>query len=104
MGKALVPFMFVFSPSLLLVTQDFSLPAFLLAFTGAVLGILALSAAITDWLLAPLRGLRRALLSVAALMMIAPELISTLIGAAILGAVAFEQWLALRPPPGEAPA
>ena len=96
MGKALVPFMFVFSPSLLLVTADFTLPDFLLAFTGAVLGIVALSAAITNWLMAPLLKIERILLPIAALLMIAPELISTLIGAAILGAVTLRQLMALR--------
>lgn len=96
MGKALVPFMFVFSPSLLLVTSDFTLPNFLLAFTGAVLGIVALSAAITNWLMAPLLKIERILLPIAALLMIAPELISTLIGAAVLGAVALRQIMAGR--------
>lgn len=94
MGKALVPFVFVFSPSLLLVTQSFTLPDFLLAFAGAVLGIVALSAAITNWLLGPLLLVERMLLPVAALMMIAPEIISTVIGAAILGLVLLRQYLA----------
>ncbi len=94
MGKALVPFVFVFSPSLLLVTQSFTLPDFLLAFTGAVLGIVALSAAITNWLLGPLLLVERLLLPVAALMMIAPEIVSTVIGAAILAAVVLRQYLA----------
>lgn len=96
MGKALVPLMFVFSPSLLLVTEDFTLGAFLLAFSGAVLGIVSLSAAITNWLRGPLSWLERLLLTVAALLMIAPELISTLIGAAILAAVTLRQMLAAR--------
>lgn len=96
MGKALVPFMFVFSPSLLLVTQDFTLQSFLLAFTGAVLGIIALSAAITNWLMGPLLRIERVLLPIAALLMIAPELISTIIGVAVLGAVALRQFLANR--------
>ncbi|ODT66750.1 MAG: C4-dicarboxylate ABC transporter permease [Pelagibacterium sp. SCN 63-23] len=96
MGKALVPFMFVFSPSLLLVTQDFTLNAFLLAFTGAVLGILSLSAAITNWLRGPLYAIERALLVIAAFLMIAPELVSTLIGAAILGAITARQLIADR--------
>ncbi len=96
MGKALVPFMFVFSPSLLLVTQDFTIQAFLIAFTGAVLGIVALSAAITNWLMGPLLRIERVLLPIAALLMIAPELISTIVGAAILGAVALRQILANR--------
>lgn len=99
MGKALVPFVFVFSPSLLIVTQGFTLPDFLLAFTGAVLGIVALSVAITNWMIGPLHWLERVLLPIAALMMIAPELVSTLIGAAILGAVALRQTFAGRPAP-----
>ncbi|MBB1492815.1 TRAP transporter permease [Paracoccus sp. MC1854] len=94
MGKALVPFVFVFSPSLLIVTEAFTLPDFLLAFTGAVLGIIALSAAITNWLLGPLLKIERLALPVAALLMIAPEIISTLIGAAILGAVTLRQYMA----------
>lgn len=93
MGKALVPFMFVFSPSLLLVTADFTLGAFLLAFSGAVLGIVSLSAAITNWLRGPLLRIERALLAFAALLMIAPELISTLIGVTILGLITLRQVL-----------
>ena len=96
MGKALVPFMFVFSPSLLLVTEGFTWSAFALAFTGAVLGILALSAAITNWLFRPLLKVERAILPIAALLMIAPELVSTAIGAVLLGAVALRQWIAGR--------
>lgn len=91
MGKALVPFVFVFSPSLLIVTQDFTLPDFLLAFTGAVLGIVALSAAITNWLLAPLWRIERIALTIAALLLIAPEPISTAIGVVILAAVLARQ-------------
>ncbi|WP_018000613.1 TRAP transporter permease [Paracoccus sp. N5] len=104
MGKAMVPFVFVFSPSLLLVTQSFTLPDFLLAFTGSVLGIVALSAAITNWLLGPLLLVERLLLPVAALMMIAPEVVSTLIGAAILGVVLLRQYLAGRSGPSPEPA
>lgn len=99
MGKAMVPFVFVFSPSLLIVTQGFTLPDFLLAFSGAVLGIVALSVAITNWLMGPLLRIERIVLPFAALLMIAPELISTLIGAAILGAVALRQYLAQRNTP-----
>ncbi|MFN4129287.1 MAG: TRAP transporter permease, partial [Paracoccaceae bacterium] len=91
MGKALVPFMFVFSPSLLLVTADFTWGSFALAFTGAVLGIVALSAAITNFLFRPLLVIERILLPIAALLMIAPEIISTTIGATILGAVVLRQ-------------
>ncbi len=101
MGKALVPFMFVFSPSLLLVTADFSWSAFALAFSGAVLGIVALSAAITNWLFRPLLLIERVVLPMAALLMIAPEAISTAIGATILAGVVLRQWFADR---GQTPA
>jgi TRAP-type uncharacterized transport system fused permease subunit len=94
MGKALVPFMFVFSPSLLLVTQDFTWSAFALTFTGAITGIFALSAAITNWLIGPLSWIERLLLTAAALLLIAPELISTLIGMAILALIVLRQALA----------
>lgn len=98
MGKALVPFVFVFSPSLLIVTEAFTLPDFLLAFTGAVLGIVALSVAITNWMIGPLHWLERTLLPIAALMLIAPELVSTLIGMSILAGVTVRQVMANRAP------
>ena len=94
MGKALVPFVFVFSPSLLIVTQSFTLPDFLLAFAGAVLGISALSAAITNWLIGPLWVIERIALTIAALLLIAPEPISTAIGFAIMVAVVARQYMA----------
>lgn len=94
MGKALVPFVFVFSPSLLIVTEAFTIQGFLLAFTGCILGIVALSGAITNWLLGPLWTIERIVLPIAALMLIAPEFVSTLIGAAILGAVLLRQYMA----------
>ncbi|RJE87378.1 TRAP transporter permease [Paracoccus onubensis] len=99
MGKALVPFVFVFSPSLLIVTQAFTLPDFLLAFTGAVLGIVALSAAITNWLMGPLWTIERIVLPIAALLLIAPEPISTALGFVILAAVTARQYLATHKAP-----
>ncbi|WP_281824809.1 TRAP transporter permease [Jannaschia rubra] len=83
MGKALVPFVFVFSPSLLLVTQGFTWPLFILALSGAMLGITALSAAFSGYLTQPLRAWERALLAVAALLFVAPDLVTTLVAAAI---------------------
>ncbi|MGB3553269.1 MAG: TRAP transporter permease [Jannaschia sp.] len=83
MGKALVPFVFVFSPSLLLVTQGFTWPLFILALSGAMLGITALSAAFSGYLTQPLRAWERALLAIAALLFVAPDLVTTLIAGAI---------------------
>ncbi|MDS9469452.1 TRAP transporter permease [Paracoccus sp. MBLB3053] len=96
MGKALVPFVFVFSPSLLLVTEGFTWGSFLLAFAGAVLGILSLSAALTNWLLAPLWMIERVALVIAAFLLIAPEPVSTAIGCLILGGITLRQALSQR--------
>ena len=96
MGKALVPFVFVFQPALLLVTQDFTWANFALAFGGAVLGIYALSAAITGWLFAPLNMLERLLLAFAAMLLVAPDLTATLIGLVIVAPVALRQLMANR--------
>ncbi|WP_374373486.1 TRAP transporter permease [Dongia sp.] len=91
MGKVLVPFVFAFSPSLLLVTEGFTWSAFFLAAIGAMLGIWALAAAVSNWLFAPLRAYERLLLVVAALLLIAPDLIATLIGIALMLPVVLRQ-------------
>ncbi|AXC48941.1 TRAP transporter permease [Paracoccus suum] len=83
MGKVLVPFVFVFQPALLLVTQDFTWANFALAFFGAVSGIFTLSAAVTGWMFSRLWGIERALLAIAAILLIAPDLTATLIGLAL---------------------
>ncbi len=59
LGKALVPFVFVFAPSLLLVTAGFTWQEFVLAFGGCVLGITFLSAALSDYFLVPMRPWER---------------------------------------------
>ena len=99
MGKALVPFVFVFSPSLLLVTEGFTWGDFALAVFGAMAGIWALSAAFSGWLLAPTRGWERALLAVAAILLVAPDLVSTLLGLALIAPVIVRQVSARRPAP-----
>jgi TRAP transporter 4TM/12TM fusion protein len=88
MGKVLVPFVFVFSPSMLIVVQDFSLESFLLATFGCLAGITALSAAFSAYLLGPLYWIERILLGVAAILLVAPEMTTTLIGMAILVPIA----------------
>ncbi len=84
MGKALVPFVFVFSPSMLLVVDGFTWSEFFLATLGAMAGIWMLSAAFANWLFAPLRGYERVLLSISAILLVAPDLYATLVGAALI--------------------
>lgn len=82
MAKALVPFVFVFSPSLLLVAKGFSLYEFTVTFVGCILGITLLGAALSRFLLCELRRWEQGVLAAAALLLVAPGLVSTLVGAA----------------------
>jgi TRAP-type uncharacterized transport system fused permease subunit len=95
MGKALVPFVFVFAPSLLLVTDDFNWGSFVLAAAGCMTGIWMLSAAFSGWLFAPLRGYERVLLGLAAILLVAPNLTATLVGATLVLPAALRQAPAL---------
>ena len=96
LGKVLVPFVFVFSPSLLLVAKGFNWPDFWLAFLGCAAGISCLSAGITGWLLTRTAVWERVLLVVAAILLVAPELYSSLLGAALVVPVLIRQLAAYR--------
>ncbi|MBE2241769.1 MAG: TRAP transporter permease [Burkholderiaceae bacterium] len=84
LGKVLVPFVFVFSPSLLLVTQGFNWPDFATAFVGCVLGITILGAAFSRWFLIEMTAWERGLCVVASLLMIVPGTASTLLGLVLI--------------------
>ncbi|MDQ2635189.1 MAG: TRAP transporter permease, partial [Pseudomonadota bacterium] len=92
LGKALVPFVFVFSPSLLLVTADFTWPDFVLAFVGCVVGITCLGAALSRFMLVPTKAWENTILIIAAFLLVAPELYSTLLGFAMIAPVLVNQW------------
>ena len=96
LGKALVPFVFVFSPSLLLVVPGFTWWDFTLAFTGCVVGITCLGAALSGWMLTRTAAWERALLLIASLLLVAPELYSTLVGAVLIVPVLIRQVSAAR--------
>jgi TRAP transporter 4TM/12TM fusion protein len=96
LGKALVPFVFVFGPSLLFVTRGFTWNDFAITFFGCALGIVALSAALSRYFLVEMKLWERSTAVLAALLLIAPGLRSTLIGLAALAPVALSQFLAWR--------
>ncbi len=81
MAKALVPFVFVFSPSLLLVAKGFTWYDFGITFVGCILGITLLAAALSKYFLVEMRRWEQYLCFCAAILLIAPGLIPTLIGA-----------------------
>jgi TRAP transporter 4TM/12TM fusion protein len=80
MAKALVPFVFVFSPSLLIVAKGFTGYDFAVTFIGCVLGITLLAAALSKFFLVEMTRGEQALCGLAAVLMIAPGLVPTLVG------------------------
>jgi TRAP-type uncharacterized transport system fused permease subunit len=94
LGKALVPFVFVFSPSLLIVAKGFTWPDFIITFFGCVAGITLLAAALSKFLWVEMRRGEQLLCVAAALLMIAPGLIPTLLGLGLALPVLVRQWIA----------
>ncbi len=80
MAKALVPFVFVFSPSLLIVAKGFTGYDFAVTFVGCILGITLLAAALSKYFLVEMTRGEQMLCGVAAVLMIAPGLTPTIIG------------------------
>jgi TRAP transporter 4TM/12TM fusion protein len=99
LGKVLVPFVFVFAPSLLIVVQNFSWLEFAVALAGCVLGITVLAAALSNYMLTRMQAWERILCVIAAMLMIAPEIVSTLVGVGIVIPVVLRQLAASRVKP-----
>lgn len=95
-AKALVPFVFVYSPSLLLVTDGFTWLAFTTTLIGAMTGIGFLGVAFSGYLLAPLARLERWWIGIASLLFIAPEPITFGIGAIAIAPILIRQILTAR--------
>jgi TRAP transporter 4TM/12TM fusion protein len=83
LAKALVPFVFVFSPSLLLVAKGFTWYDFVVTFTGCILGITMLAAALSKYFLVEMKRWEQYLCFGAAILLIAPGLTVTLLGVAL---------------------
>ena len=83
-AKALVPFVFIYSPALLLVTTGFTWAAFAVTLAGAMLGIGALGVAFSGYLLAPMTKLERWWVGIGALLFIAPGIVTLLIGLVVM--------------------
>ena len=104
LAKALVPFVFVFSPSLLLVAKGYTHYDFVVTFVGCILGITLLAAALSKFFLVEMTRWEQLLCVAGALLMIAPGLVPTLIGAALAVPMLLRQLVAHRKPPLPPPA
>jgi TRAP transporter 4TM/12TM fusion protein len=96
LAKALVPFVFVFSPSLLLVAKGFTVYDFIVTFVGCVLGIVVLAAALSRFMFVEMKRWEQAVCLAAALLLIAPGLVVTLVGATLVVPVLLRQLAARR--------
>jgi TRAP transporter 4TM/12TM fusion protein len=95
----IVPFMFVYSPELLMMG---SWPVILLALARAGLGVFCLAAALQGWMRCRATPAERAMLFAAAGLFIVPNVLADVVAVALLAAVYGLQWA--RRAPGIAPA
>jgi TRAP transporter 4TM/12TM fusion protein len=93
----IVPFMFIYEPALLMINGWDEWNVSLLAFISATVGCIALAAGLYGYLLAACRPWERVILVIAALLLIAPELYSSIAGIALLGAIGAKQKFLDRP-------
>jgi len=93
-AKALVPFVFIYAPTMLLVIGDFDITQFAVAFIGCALGVVMMGAALTGYFIAIMSMWQRLLLGAAAILVIAPGVQSGMIGAAMAFPVALLQYTA----------
>lgn len=92
LAKALVPFVFVFSPSLLLVTKGFNWNDFAITLVGCLVGIVVLAAALSNFFITHMKRWESLLCILSALLLIAPGTTSGLVGLALLLPVLINQW------------
>ena len=95
-AKALVPFVFVYSPSLLLVADGFSWQIFSITFLGALCGIGLLGAAFTGYLIKTMPTWARWYTGFVSLAFISPGLNTMIIGIVLLVPIGFQQLSSIK--------
>jgi TRAP transporter 4TM/12TM fusion protein len=96
LAKALVPFVFVYSPSMLLVTKGFTWAEFFETTIGCLIGVVMLAVALTGYGLARVPNWERLWLGAASILVISPSRTATLVGLAMAIPVLFRQLAAWR--------
>lgn len=98
-AKALVPFVFVYSPAMLLVTKNFTWAAFVETTLGCIFGIIMLAIAMTGYGWRPVKGFERAALTIASVLVIMPSRYMTIAGLLIAAPILLRQILSSRAAP-----
>jgi TRAP transporter 4TM/12TM fusion protein len=91
LAKALVPFVFVYSPAMLLVTKGFTWVEFFETTVGCMVGITMLAIAVTGYGLSRLHSWERVWLALASIMVISPNRTATLMGLVLALPIFFRQ-------------
>jgi TRAP transporter 4TM/12TM fusion protein len=94
LAKALVPFVFVYGPAMLIVTKGFNWPDFFEITISCAMGVIVLAAGLTGYLFTPMAKWQRALFLIAGVLMMAPSRTATLVGMALLIPAIMTQWSA----------
>ena len=87
-----VPFMFVYEPALLMLNGWAEWHKTALACASAIVGCICLAGGLHGYLLAVARMWERVLLVIGGVLLIAPEVYSSIVGLVLLGTVATAQW------------
>lgn len=83
LAKALVPFVFVYGPAMLIVTKGFTWGSFLEITIACAVGVIMLAAALTGYGLARMTKAEQVWLAVAAVLVMSPSRTATLVGLAM---------------------
>jgi TRAP transporter 4TM/12TM fusion protein len=98
LGKVLVPFVFVYSPAMLIVTKAFNWYDFVQTTVSCAVGIAMLSAAFSRYMWVRMQAWECLLAGIGAVVMVAPGIETTLAGLVIAAPVIVRQILASRAP------
>jgi TRAP transporter 4TM/12TM fusion protein len=93
MAKATVPFVFAYSPVMLIMVDDFTLGAFLFTTLTCALGVLVLGIGLTGYAFTHMGIASQVVLVISALLMIAPSGVMTFTGMAIAAPTLLVNWL-----------
>ena len=92
-AKALVPFVFVYSPSLLLITGDFEINELVVTLIGVLIGIALLGIAFTGYFLSNLNNYHRWIIGFGSLFFVAPGIKTMIIGSLISFPILIYQYI-----------
>jgi len=94
MGKALVPFVFVYTPAVLFI--DFQWAPFLSAIACGVIGVIALSAAYIGHFRASLNVFEKAALSIGGVILVFNQVWLNVLGVGVVGVLLAYNWIQAR--------